>query len=50
MVGEPHLGFPGGKVWVYQSPSLIRIPAVNILYEINDNDGVVLCWSLRLAV
>jgi len=43
-VGEPHLGFPEGNIWIYESPPIERIPTFYILYRIDDERGrAILC-------
>ena len=41
-IGEPHPAFVGGKVWIYKSPPISRLPRVRILYEIDDESGIVI--------
>jgi hypothetical protein len=48
LVGEQHPGFSSGRMWIYQSPPLLRLPQVEILYEIDDENGVVTLWSIRI--
>ena len=43
--GEPHPAFKGGKVWIYESPPISRLPRVRILYEIDDANGIVIYWN-----
>lgn len=49
IVGEQHPGYPSGKIWVYESPPVARLPKVSILYEIDDENGVVILWSFRAS-
>jgi hypothetical protein len=44
-VGELHPGFGSGTVWVYESPPIARLPPVKIVYEIDDEHGVVILWD-----
>lgn len=49
IIGEQHPGFSGGRMWVYESPPLNRLPKVTILYEIDDENGVVILWNFRCS-
>ena len=48
IVGEQHPGFESGRMWVYQSPPILRLPTVYILYEIDDANGVVVLWNIHI--
>lgn len=45
-VKHPRLG---GELYVYQSPSLTRLPSVYFLYEVNAHDGKLLLWNLNIS-
>lgn len=47
-VGEPHAGFPGDRIWLVESPPLRRLPRLCILYEIDDERGIVTLYNFKV--
>jgi hypothetical protein len=35
----------GNEFWVFETPAVRRLPKVRILYEIDENRGVVILWT-----
>jgi hypothetical protein len=46
--GEPHPDHANNGCWVYEFPSLARLPRASVLYQIRD-DGIVMLWALRIT-
>lgn len=49
IIGEQHPDLPGGRFWIYESPPISRLPTVRILYEIDDDKGIVIYWNLWVS-
>jgi hypothetical protein len=47
-VGEPHPDHVKNGCWVHQFPEIERLPNTSVLYVIDDNNGVITLWSLRV--
>jgi hypothetical protein len=48
-IGEPHPAFSDGKIWIYESPPIQRLPRVRILYEIDDDKGIVIYHNFSIG-
>lgn len=46
MLGLPHSNLP--NIWVFESPSLNRLPRVSISFEIDEQRGNVMLWNCHL--
>lgn len=46
-IGAQHPGFDG-TCWVYESPPLLRLPRIYMLYRIIDDAGVVLLCNFSI--
>jgi hypothetical protein len=46
-VGEQHPDFDG-SCWVYESPPVVRLPRMYVLYRIMDEEGVVWLYNFEL--
>lgn len=45
-VGEKHPGWTNKEMWVAQLPRLRLEPDLFVLYEIHDDDGIVVFWII----
>ncbi|MFZ5667165.1 MAG: hypothetical protein ACOY7L_18270 [Pseudomonadota bacterium] len=43
MLGVPHPQMNG--MYLFEGPRLARLPAIAILYSIDDDNGVVVLWN-----
>jgi hypothetical protein len=48
-IGEQHTGFDG-TCWVYESPSISRLPRLYVLYQISDGAGLVWLWNFHFRL
>lgn len=44
-MGQPHPSFGRRGMWVYETPSIGRLPVCRILFEIVPSEMVVHLWS-----
>ena len=47
LLGVPHDDHANSGLWVYNSPPLSRLPAVYVLYEIDDENKLATMWASR---
>jgi len=40
--------FSRAEIWIAQLPALINTPAILVLYEIFENEGVIVLWNVSL--
>lgn len=43
MLGLPHARLE--RIWVFESPALVRLPRAAFAYEIDDAKGLVILWN-----
>jgi len=46
-LGVPHANHAVNRLWVYNSPPLVRFPRVYVLYEIDEAQKTVWLWASR---
>ena len=44
-IGVPHPGFPGGDIWIFESPPITRLEKVYIIYRIDDERGRAILYN-----
>ncbi|WP_119388537.1 hypothetical protein [Taklimakanibacter lacteus] len=46
--GEPHPAYKTGKLLIYESPPVSRLPTIIVLYEIFEEEGVIKLWNFQM--
>jgi hypothetical protein len=47
--GMKHPAYDKEDIWIAQLPAIIGQPAISVLYEIHDAEGIVELWAVSLV-